>query len=78
MKDGGETVFPQATTKVSGPGWSDCAQQGLAVHTRRGDALLFFRCAAHCKSRSRAKGFLGVMGLCPHCICGGCIGWTTC
>ncbi|KAK9805139.1 hypothetical protein WJX72_001482 [[Myrmecia] bisecta] len=42
VDEGGETVFPQAETRVSGPEWSDCAQQGLAVKTRRGDALLFF------------------------------------
>ena len=38
-------VFPNAETKVSGDGWSDCAKKGLAVKTRKGDALLFFRCA---------------------------------
>ena len=65
VSEGGETVFPQATTKVSGPGWSDCAQQGLAVHTRRGDALLFFRCAAHCQS---SKRLLAEKGMCLHCI----------
>ncbi|KAK9818424.1 hypothetical protein WJX72_012505 [[Myrmecia] bisecta] len=42
VEEGGETVFPQADTKVSGPEWSECAQQGLAVKTKRGDALLFF------------------------------------
>lgn len=36
-------MFPQAATKVSGPEWSDCAKKGLAVKTRKGDALLFFR-----------------------------------
>ena len=43
VDEGGETVFPNAQTKVSGPEWSDCAKQGLAVKTRRRDALLFFR-----------------------------------
>ena len=28
---GGETVFPDAAVKVTGPGWSDCALAGLAV-----------------------------------------------
>lgn len=41
-EEGGETVFPQATTKVSGPGWSDCALKGLAVKSVRGNALLFY------------------------------------
>ena len=41
--EGGETVFPQAATRVSGPEWSECASKGLAVKTRRGDALLFYR-----------------------------------
>lgn len=43
VEEGGETVFPNAQTKVTGPEWSDCAKQGLAVKTKRGDALLFFR-----------------------------------
>ena len=42
-EEGGETVFPQAATRVSGPEWSECASKGLAVKTRRGDALLFYR-----------------------------------
>jgi hypothetical protein len=44
---GGETVFPDAdkSARVSGPGWSDCAKQGLAHKPRKGDALLFYRCA---------------------------------
>lgn len=45
VEEGGETVFPNAQTKVTGPEWSDCAKQGLAVKTKRGDALLFFRSA---------------------------------
>ncbi|KAF8063844.1 TRN1 [Scenedesmus sp. PABB004] len=40
--EGGETVFPYAERKVSGPGWSDCARQGLANKPRRGDALFFY------------------------------------
>lgn len=43
MEEGGETVFPNADTKVTGPEWSECAKKGLAVKTRKGDALLFFR-----------------------------------
>ena len=43
-EEGGETVFPQAATRVSGPEWSECASKGLAVKTRKGDALLFYRC----------------------------------
>ena len=43
MEEGGETVFPNAETKVTGPEWSTCAKAGLAVKTRKGDALLFFR-----------------------------------
>lgn len=45
VEEGGETVFPSAETKVKGSEWSECAQQGLAVKTRKGDALLFFRFA---------------------------------
>ena len=38
-------MFPAAPaeTRVSGPEWSACAKQGLAVKARRGDALLFYR-----------------------------------
>ena len=50
-EEGGETVFPQAATRVSGPEWSECASKGLAVKTRKGDALLFYRCA--CAPRQR-------------------------
>merc|ERR1711924_218775 len=39
---GGETVFPNAHTKVEGDEWSDCAKKGNAVHPTRGSALLFF------------------------------------
>ena len=44
-EEGGETVFPAAPPemRVSGPEWSPCAQQGLAVKPQRGDALLFYR-----------------------------------
>ena len=44
-EEGGETVFPLAQNRVSGPGWSECARAGAAVKPRRGDALLFYRCA---------------------------------
>lgn len=36
-------MFPDAERKVEGPGWSDCALRGLAVHAKRGNALLFYR-----------------------------------
>jgi hypothetical protein len=38
-------VFPNVgpSQRVQGPGWSECAKQGLAHHPRKGDALLFYR-----------------------------------
>ena len=48
-------MFPQAATRVSGPEWSECASKGLAVKTRKGDALLFYRCA--CPPRQRQNFF---------------------
>lgn len=39
---GGETVFPNAATRVEGDEWSDCAKKGLAVKAVRGNALLFY------------------------------------
>lgn len=41
-EEGGETVFPSAPVKVSGPGWSECARAGFAVKPRKGDALMFY------------------------------------
>ncbi|KAJ9525758.1 hypothetical protein QJQ45_003420 [Haematococcus lacustris] len=41
-EEGGETVFPNADKKSSGPEWSECAKKGLAVKTLRGDALMFY------------------------------------
>eukprot|EP00884_Botryococcus_braunii_P010480 jgi/Botrbrau1/19433/Bobra.0338s0056.1 len=41
-EEGGETVFPEAETKVHGEEWSECARKGLAVKTKKGDALLFY------------------------------------
>ena len=41
-EEGGETVFPGAAAKAAGPGWSDCAREGLAVAPIAGDALLFW------------------------------------
>eukprot|EP00877_Chromochloris_zofingiensis_P001599 jgi/Chrzof1/1143/Cz01g42060.t1 len=41
-EDGGETVFPNADKKVTGPEWSTCAKQGLANKAIRGDAILFY------------------------------------
>ena len=42
-EEGGETVFPRASTRVDGPGWSQCAKSGLAVKPRKGDAMLFYK-----------------------------------
>ena len=40
---GGETVFPYIPAPEDQPeGVSPCADQGLSVHPRRGDALLFY------------------------------------
>jgi prolyl 4-hydroxylase len=38
-------VFPSvdASQRVQGPGWSECALKGLAHKPRKGDALLFYR-----------------------------------
>jgi prolyl 4-hydroxylase len=41
-EEGGETVFPYADKKVSGPGWSDCALKGLAVKAIKGNAIMFY------------------------------------
>lgn len=41
-EEGGETVFPFADLKVSGPGWSECALQGFAHKPKRGDAMMFY------------------------------------
>lgn len=41
-ESGGETVFPHAERKVAGPGWSDCALNGLSFKPVRGDAVLFY------------------------------------
>jgi len=54
-EEGGETVFPQAATRVSGAEWSECAAKGLAVKTRRGDALLFYRCRPRPRRRARPR-----------------------
>jgi prolyl 4-hydroxylase len=42
VDEGGETVFPNADKKSTGPEWSDCAKRGLAVKAFKGDALLFY------------------------------------
>jgi len=44
VEEGGETVFPATTLKpFKGNGaWSQCAQRGVAVKARRGDAILFW------------------------------------
>eukprot|EP00879_Flechtneria_rotunda_P011819 GHRR01012346.1.p1 GENE.GHRR01012346.1~~GHRR01012346.1.p1 ORF type:complete len:308 (+),score=60.64 GHRR01012346.1:171-1094(+) len=41
-EEGGETVFPDAERKVTGPGWSECALKGLANKPEKGDALMFY------------------------------------
>lgn len=41
-EEGGETVFPDAKTKVTGDEWSDCARQGFAVKPFKGDAIMFY------------------------------------
>ena len=60
VEGGGETVFPnvEAGERVTGAQWSDCARRGLAVKAKRGDALLFFRCA-----RASARACTDVAGL---------------
>eukprot|EP00775_Hariotina_reticulata_P003984 gene3984-4237_t len=44
LPKGGETVFPDVASdlRVSGPGWSECASQGLAHKPQKGDALMFY------------------------------------
>eukprot|EP00798_Chlamydomonas_sp_ICE-L_P008663 gene8663-34114_t len=42
VDEGGETVFPNADKKVSGDEWSECAQKGLAVKAKKGDAVMFY------------------------------------
>mmetsp|Transcript_17125 Transcript_17125/g.56020 ORF Transcript_17125/g.56020 Transcript_17125/m.56020 type:complete len:331 (-) Transcript_17125:77-1069(-) len=45
VEEGGETVFPSSGDKPEygdDPSWSQCAKRGLAVHPRKGDAMLFF------------------------------------
>lgn len=41
-EEGGETVFPLADRKVSGPGWSDCALDGFAIKPVKGDAVMLY------------------------------------
>ena len=36
------TVFPQSNKNGQPGEWSPCAQRGIAVKPRQGDALLFF------------------------------------
>lgn len=42
VEEGGETVFPNAEIKVTGPEWSDCAKRGMGVKTKQGDAVMFY------------------------------------
>lgn len=60
VEEGGETVFPAAEHKVSGPGWSDCAQKGMAVKPRKGDATLFYSLSA-----AGEKDPMSLHGSCP-------------
>ena len=39
---GGETVFPKGLPRATGPAYSECAQEGMAVKPSKGDALLFY------------------------------------
>jgi len=43
-EEGGETVFPETEEKPhkGDSAWSPCAQEGVAVKARKGDALLFW------------------------------------
>lgn len=41
-EEGGETVFPYGSPKVSGEGWSECARKGLSVKAKKGNALFFY------------------------------------
>ncbi|GMH32459.1 hypothetical protein BSKO_00293 [Bryopsis sp. KO-2023] len=40
--EGGETVFPRADRRSSGPGWSACARAGMSVKPIKGDAVMFY------------------------------------
>ncbi|KAK9820337.1 hypothetical protein WJX72_009156 [[Myrmecia] bisecta] len=44
VEEGGETVFPNSSEKPTkgDPHFSECAQRGVAVKPRKGDALLFY------------------------------------
>ncbi|KAK3227771.1 hypothetical protein Dsin_007633 [Dipteronia sinensis] len=45
VEKGGETIFPNSEEKMSqqkDESWSECARNGYAVKTRKGDALLFY------------------------------------
>jgi hypothetical protein len=70
---GGETVFPDvsADLKVSGPGWSDCALQGLAHKPQKGDALMFYRCSQQPVAAAACDACTGELSL-PAKGCAGC------
>lgn len=42
VPEGGETVFPNAEHKVTGPEWSTCALKGNAVKAIKGNAVMFY------------------------------------
>lgn len=66
-EDGGETVFPNADKKVTGPEWSTCAKQGLANKAIRGDAILFYRCVSFVNMACSACHSLGAV-CAAHCV----------
>jgi hypothetical protein len=57
-------VFPNvdAAQRVQGPGWSECAKQGLAHKPRKGDALLFYRCDLRAESVGPARHLCVLLG----------------
>eukprot|EP00884_Botryococcus_braunii_P014162 jgi/Botrbrau1/22747/Bobra.0132s0080.1 len=59
-EEGGETIFPNAGRKVTGPGWSKCALKGLAVKAKKGDALLFYS-----MDNDHELDFASLHGSCP-------------
>ena len=54
-EEGGETVFPNVDGTEPPPGASKCAQSGLAVKPRKGNAVLFWR-AAPARAAPRTSG----------------------
>lgn len=48
----GVLVSGRGVLQVSGPGWSECALQGFAHKPKRGDAMMFYRCAGGSRSHN--------------------------